>query len=112
MAPATGDQLATATLRSRVMRGVAWMSSAAVAVQVSRLAFGLVLVRLLTPHEYGIAGMALVFSGLVLGVSDFGLGAGLVQRASITEADRSTVFWTSVAIGAALSAIGVAVSGP
>jgi O-antigen/teichoic acid export membrane protein len=103
---------AAGSLRSRVMRGVAWTTGAAVSVQASRLLFGLVLARLLTPHEYGIAGMALVFSTLILGVSDFGLGAGLVQRPAITEADRSTVFWTSLGIGVALAAAGVALAGP
>jgi O-antigen/teichoic acid export membrane protein len=111
MALTTSDQEATANLRSRVMHGIAWTGSAAIAVQGSRLLFAVVLARLLTPHEYGIAGMALVFTGLVLGISDFGLGAALVQRTRITEADRSTVFWTCAAIGVALSALGVAASG-
>src|SRR5829696_6994067 len=99
-------------LRARVLRGVAWTSGAAFAVQGMRLAFGIVLARLLTPHEFGLAAMALVFSALVLAVSDFGLGTGLVQREKVTEDDRSTVFWTSVAIGLALAAAGLALSGP
>jgi O-antigen/teichoic acid export membrane protein len=103
---------APVSLRLRVLRGAAWTTSAAVSVQVSRLIFGVALARLLTPHEYGIAGMALVFSALILGISDLGLGAGLVQRATITEADRSTVFWTSVAVGFALAGIGLALSAP
>lgn len=82
------------------------------AVQISRLAVAIVLARLLSPHDYGLAGMALVFMSLVLGLADMSLGAGLVQRATITEADRSTVFWTTAAMGVLLTAAGVLVSGP
>lgn len=98
-------------LRHRVVRGMAWSTSAAVMLQFSRFAFGIVLARLLTPREWGIAGMALVFSALVVSIADFGLGAGLVQRATITEEDRSTVFWTSMAVGVALAAGGIGLSG-
>ena len=43
--------------------------------------------------------MVLVFSGLMSVFSDLGLGAALVQRAELTEDDRSTVFWTSLGAG-------------
>ena len=57
--------------------------------------------------------MALVFSALVFAFADLSLGVGLVQRAEITEADRSTVFWTSVALGvAARPSAAIAASGP
>lgn len=81
-------------------------------VQVSRIVFAVALARFLTPREYGIAAMALVFSALALAFADLSLGVGLVQRAEITEADRSTVFWTSVGVGVLLTAGGVAAAGP
>jgi O-antigen/teichoic acid export membrane protein len=56
--------------------------------------------------------MALLFSSLVLMLSDVSMGAALVQRKEITEADRSTVFWTSAVIGLFLTVLGVALSGP
>jgi len=56
--------------------------------------------------------MVLVFSSLVLILSDLSLGAGLVQRRDITEVDRNTVFWTSCAVGLCLSAAGIAIAGP
>jgi O-antigen/teichoic acid export membrane protein len=95
-----------------VVRGFGWTAAILVSVQLSRFVFGVVLVRLLTPHEFGLAAMALVFSTFVLLASDLSLGVGLVQRSQITEEDRSTVFWTSVGIGLALTALGVALSGP
>ena len=56
--------------------------------------------------------MVIVFSSLVLIFADVALGAALVQREHLTEVDRSTVFWTSAALGLSFTLIGVAVSGP
>jgi O-antigen/teichoic acid export membrane protein len=112
MAPMTAYAGEVGNLRSRVLRGAAWTTGAAVVVQASRLLFGVALARLLTPHEYGLAGMALVFSALVVGIADVGLGAGLVQRRAITEADRSTVFWTTLTLGCVLTAAGIGLSWP
>jgi lipopolysaccharide exporter len=100
------------TLRSLVVSGFAWSIATSVLVQISRVAFALLLARFLTPREYGIAAMALVFSALALAFADLSLGVGLVQRAAITEADRSTVFWTSVGVGVLLTGGGIAASGP
>lgn len=100
------------SFRSIVVSGFAWSLGGSAMLQVFRVVFAIALARFLTPHEYGLAGMALVFSTLVMAFSDLSLGVGLVQRQEITEADRSTVFWTSVAVGIALTLAGVALSGP
>jgi O-antigen/teichoic acid export membrane protein len=99
-------------LRSQVLSGLAWNVPTSVFVQLSRFLFGLLLARLLTPAEYGLAGMAFVFSALALTLSDLALGVGLVQRQRITEADRSTVFWASLVLGVLLTLGGVALAGP
>jgi O-antigen/teichoic acid export membrane protein len=103
---------AARTLRSLVLSGFAWSVTTSVVVQISRVVFAVLLARFLTPREYGIAAMALVFSALVMAFADLSLGVGLVQRAQITEEDRSTVFWTSAAVGVLLTIGGVAGSGP
>jgi O-antigen/teichoic acid export membrane protein len=56
--------------------------------------------------------MVLVVSSFVLVFSDVALGAALVQRQELSEDDRSTVFWTSVGVGAFFTAVGVALAGP
>lgn len=98
-------------LRARVMRGLGWKAVSLVTLQLSRLVVALILARLLAPRDFGLAGMVLVFSALVFIFADLGLGSALVQRAHITQADRSTVFWTTLGIGALLTLVGVAVSG-
>ena len=93
------------------MNGLLWKIISVVVKQGSRVVVGIVLARLLTPDDYGLAALVLVFSSLIYIFSDLSLGAALVQRKTITERDRSTVFWVSVAAGAVCTVIGIAVSG-
>lgn len=106
------DATAADALRSRVIAGLSWKVGSQITLQISRVVVAIMLARLLTPHEYGLAGMALVFSSFVLVFSDLGLGGALVQRRSLTEQDRSTVFWTTVAAGFVFTGVGLALSGP
>ena len=103
---------AETAMKSQVLRGVAWKGLSAIVLQLSRMTTAVILARLLSPRDYGLAGMVLVFSSLVLIFSDMALGAALVQRRRLTEADRSTVYWTSAAMGAVFTVGGVALSGP
>jgi O-antigen/teichoic acid export membrane protein len=112
VAPGTDAGGAEDGMRQRLVKGFAWGMGGTAVMQASQIIFGLVLVRLLTPRDYGLASMALVFSTLVLTVSDLSMSNALVQRPHITEADRSTVFWSSLALGSFLALVGVALSGP
>jgi len=102
--------MSTLELRQSVARGLAWNLSGQVALQISRVAIAVVLARLLTPHAYGLVGMIVVFDGLVLLFTDAALGVGLIQRKTITEDDRSTVFWTTALFGLLLTGAGIAAS--
>ena len=73
---------------------------------------GLVLARLLAPHDWGLAAMVLVCSGFVIVFTDSALGTALIQRRDLSDADRSTVFWTSVGIGVLLAVGGMLLAGP
>lgn len=99
-------------LRGRVLRGFAWKTASEVFLQGSKIVIAVVLARLLSPRDYGIAGMALVFAAVVPILSELALGAALVQRKHITEGDKSTVFWTTVTTGALLTALGILASWP
>ncbi len=106
------DDAKTDAIPGRVLRGVAWKFTSTSVMQVTRIITAVLLARLLSPHDYGVAGMVLVASSLVLVFADMAFGAALVQRENITDLDRSTVFWTNVAGGALFSLGGVALSGP
>ena len=97
---------------SRILSGLAWKAGSQVTLQITRMIVALTLARLLAPHEWGVAAMALVFSGLVIVFTDNALGTALIQRRELLPGDRSTVFWISATVGLLLTLVGVAVSGP
>jgi O-antigen/teichoic acid export membrane protein len=99
-------------LRGLVFKGLAWKALSQIVGQGGRLVVAVVLARLLTPRDFGLAGMVLVFSSLVLVFSDLALGAALVQRKELTEKARATAFWTSVSAGVVFTLVGLAVAGP
>ena len=99
-------------MRSRVLRGLGWKVGSQIVLQLSRVVVGVILARLLTPSDYGVAAMVLVFSGLILIFSDLGLGTALVQRRELSERDRSTVFWTSLGAGLLFTVLGILAAGP
>jgi O-antigen/teichoic acid export membrane protein len=92
------------------MSGLVWKIGSQLVAQFSRVGLAIILARLLTPADFGVAGMALVLSSLILIFADVGLGAAIVQRADITEEDLSTVFWVSLAVSSAFTVIGIAAS--
>ena len=102
----------TGTLRGRVLAGLAWKAGSQLFGQTSQTLVAVVLARLLYPEDFGLAAMVLVFAAIVPVFSDLALGAALVQRRTLTESDRSTVFWTSVGVGALFTCTGVGLSWP
>ena len=97
-------------LLSRVLTGVSWVLASQGLAQILNTATLVLLARLLAPAQFGIAAMAQVASAFVITYSDFGLGLALVQKEKITDADRSTVFWASVTLGAVMAGVCVAVA--
>jgi O-antigen/teichoic acid export membrane protein len=98
-------------LGDRVLHGLRWVVASTALQQALRAIVAIILARLLVPHDYGLAVLVLVFESLVLVFSDLALGAALVQRPTLSEHDRSTAFWISVAAGVTFTVSGVALSG-
>lgn len=101
-----------AELRSQVSRGLKWKAASTATLQLLRFGTAMALARLLSPAEYGLAGMVLVFASLVILFSDLSFGAALIQRERLTEEDRSTVFWTTTGVGLLMTLVGIGLSWP
>lgn len=65
----------------------------------------IVLARLLTPHDYGLYAIVLVIAGVGEIFRDFGLSAAAVQARSVSEEQRSNLFWVNTALGLVLAAL-------
>jgi lipopolysaccharide exporter len=90
--------------------GLAWKALSGFASQAIRIVVLVVLAHLLTPTDYGLAGMALVFAGLGGIIVDPGIAAAIVQRRELGPLDASTAHWTSAALGLLLGLTGVALA--
>jgi O-antigen/teichoic acid export membrane protein len=111
--PATADNGSVQPgLRSLVVTGLSWKVVSQVLIQLLSFASTLILARLMTPSDFGLAADALVFGGLAFLFADLGLGASIVQRHSLTEEDRSTAFWSNAGLGFLLTLAGIGLSWP
>jgi PST family polysaccharide transporter len=91
-------------LGTRTVRGMAWAYGAYVGGRVLVLVSTAILARLLTPRDFGVVALALVFTVFFEAIKDLGLGQALIVASPEEEADRAqTVFAWSVVIGIALT---------
>jgi PST family polysaccharide transporter len=88
------------------------MVASAGAIQALAFLTSVVIAHLLTPGDVGLAAEANVFGRLVLIVAEFGVAAVIIQRATLSELEKSTAFWASMMLGIALTVIGIGLSWP
>ena len=79
-------------LKQKTLKGIGWSFADDAANQGIRFIVGLVLARLLTPHDFGIVGIALIFVSIFEDISDGGFSNALIQKKDPTPADYSTAF--------------------
>jgi O-antigen/teichoic acid export membrane protein len=67
-----------ADLDRKLLKGVAWTGVAKVLAQAVSWVTPVFVARLLTPDDYGLVGMAMVYIGITSLVTEFGLGSAIV----------------------------------
>lgn len=93
------------TLRAQALSGFRWSASARLASQVVTWAITVVVIRLLSPSDYGLLAMATVFVGFLAMFSEFGLGAAVVQKGDVEEPLLRRVFGVILVIHFSLTAL-------
>jgi O-antigen/teichoic acid export membrane protein len=101
---------ARSSLRSRVVRGGAWMLISNIANNVSFALALYILARLLTPGDYGLVGILISYNIFINHITELGLGAAIVQRASLQDTHINTVFWTNLFMGLGLCLVSVLIA--
>lgn len=81
-----------------VVSGVFWTFLQLIVNQSFAFGLKLILAKLLFPNQFGLVGMATVFTGFVQVLNDLGVGSALVQRKSedLRDEHYHTAFWTGV----------------
>jgi O-antigen/teichoic acid export membrane protein len=92
-------------LKSKTVKGLGWSFADNAANQGLRFLVGLVLARLVTPHDYGLIGIALIFVTVFESVVDGGFTNALIQKKLPTEKDYGTAFLTNTVVSLFIYAI-------
>lgn len=87
------------SLKNKTISGLKWSFTDTLANQIVQFVIGLVLARLLSPGEYGIIGMAMVFIAISETFVDSGLSQALIRKQDCSEEDYNTMFYTNIGIG-------------
>jgi len=97
-------------LGTSLRTGIAWKAASQLTGQIARTTMTVVLAHLLTPGDFGLAGMVLLFTGVIQLLADVGFSASLVQLPTLSEEDLSTAFWAGLAIALVLFTAAFAVA--
>ncbi|MGE0396550.1 MAG: lipopolysaccharide biosynthesis protein [Kofleriaceae bacterium] len=83
----------------RTLSGISWTLFGSVVANATRFAVIPILVRLLTPADFGLVAVALTVVAFAIRFAQLGLGAALIQRKEITDEHIATTFAWMLALG-------------
>lgn len=90
------------SLKNKTIKGVGWSAADAILGQGVTFIVGLVLARLLSPDEYGLIGICLIFTTVLNGIVDSGFSNALIRKKEVTDEDYNTMFMTNLVISMVL----------
>lgn len=92
-------------LKTKTIKGTGWSAADALLGQGVSFFVGLVLARLLTPSEYGLIGITMIFVVVLNGIVDSGFSSALIRKKDATDADYNTMFFSNLGFSILLYAI-------
>jgi teichuronic acid exporter len=92
-------------LKQRLVSAVGWSTGIKLAFQLMTWAMTLLVIRILSPGDYGLMAVSQVFANFLLGFSALGLGDALVQRESTPKPIVASVFGMILLVSAALTVL-------
>jgi len=100
------------SLGKRAISGFAWTGLSQMAIQVIQFGVTIVLARLLFPEDFGLVGMAAVFTEAIGMLSGLAFAPAIIQRKKLREEHLSTGFWAGIIAGLILFLAAAASAGP
>ncbi len=86
-------------IKKKAVKGVAWSAIERFSVQGVQFIISIILARLLTPSDFGLVAIVLVFSTIFQAINESGFNTALVHKQDRDNLDFSTAFVTNLAIG-------------
>jgi len=93
------------SLKQKTVSGLLWSFIDTIAGQGITFVVGIILARLLSPREFGLIGMIIVFISISESFIDSGFKNALIRKKDCTQTDFSTVFFFNLAVGIAFFCI-------
>lgn len=100
------------SLKQKTVSGLIWSFIDTFAGQGITFVVGIILARLLTPHEFGLIGILMIFIAISQSIVDSGFSQALIRKNDCTNTDYSTVFYFNLVIGVLFYFILYYTSGP
>ncbi|MBD1429805.1 lipopolysaccharide biosynthesis protein [Sphingobacterium litopenaei] len=98
------------SLKSKAVKGILWGSISNGAQQLLAVFFGIYLGRILTPHDYGLVSLIIVFATVCSSIQEAGFINALANRKEVDHRDYNAVFWMSLMISITLYILLFAIS--
>lgn len=87
------------SLKNKAKNGLIWSTIERFGTQGIQFIFGIILARLLSPEDYGVIAMPMVFLALAQCFIDSGFSSALIRKPELKEEDLSTAFYFSILVG-------------
>lgn len=98
------------SLTRKTAHGVTWLAVSDITGTIFRTAAAIILVRLLSPDDFGLVAIATIFTEAVVLTGDLGFAEAIIQRKEVTASHLSATFWAGLALGVASWAVVAAIS--
>lgn len=90
------------SLKSKTLKGTVWGALERFSAQGVSFVVMIVMARILTPTDYGLVGMVLVFINIAQSLVDSGFSQALIRKQDRSATDDSTAFYFNIAVGLAI----------
>lgn len=90
------------SLKDKTVTGTFWSAADTFLGQGVTFVVGIILARMLSPSEYGLIGIVLIFTIILSGVVDSGFSNALIRKTETTDNDYNTMFITNMAMSIAM----------
>lgn len=97
--------MSESSLRNKTIKGTFWSAADAFLGQGITFVVGIVLARLLSPEEYGMIGICLIFTTILNGIVDSGFSNAIIRKKEATNDDYNTMFITNMVVSVVLYAL-------
>jgi teichuronic acid exporter len=87
-----------ASLKQQAYKGVFWTVLEKISDRGLQFIVGIILARILSPAEFGLVGMVIVFIAISVVFVDSGFGIALINKKQTTKEEESSVFWLNLVI--------------